>query len=79
MNDKLPQLNRSRRTPHSRSSSVDAERFSHMNDDQFAQKGRTAIDPVGITTLSREIFHFQRAKAGITDCGVAACYDRIIP
>eukprot|EP00957_Ditylum_brightwellii_P160309 12203471-Ditylum_brightwellii.AAC.1 len=57
-----------------------AEKYNHLVDDQYdGQKGRTAMDPGCITTLTQEIFHLQRSNAGITDYDAAACYDRMIP
>ena len=74
------ELNLMRRTYIAHRSTQQAERFNHLNDDQYGgRKGRSAIDPVGITTLMREIFHTQRSNACYTDCDAKACYDRIHP
>eukprot|EP00957_Ditylum_brightwellii_P030767 2331400-Ditylum_brightwellii.AAC.1 len=56
-----------------------AEQHAFIHKDLYSgRKGITAVDPVLITTLSREIFHLQRSNAGTTDCDVAACYDGLI-
>eukprot|EP00957_Ditylum_brightwellii_P120071 9162534-Ditylum_brightwellii.AAC.1 len=56
-----------------------AEKHNFIHDDLHGgQHGRTAIDPVVITTLNQETFHFQRANTTETDCNAAACYDRMI-
>eukprot|EP00957_Ditylum_brightwellii_P000305 24331-Ditylum_brightwellii.AAC.1 len=57
-----------------------AEKYNNLVDDQYGgRKGRTAMDPVGIITLTQEIFNLQQSNAGITDCNAAACYNRMIP
>eukprot|EP00957_Ditylum_brightwellii_P093570 7125063-Ditylum_brightwellii.AAC.1 len=56
-----------------------AERYRYMYDDLYrGRKGRTATNPVMITTMSREIFHLQRSTAGATEYDTASCYDRMI-
>eukprot|EP00957_Ditylum_brightwellii_P001128 89269-Ditylum_brightwellii.AAC.1 len=61
-------------------STQQAERYGYLNDDQYGgQKGRSAIDPVGITKLIQEIFHLQRSNACYANCDAKACYDWIHP
>eukprot|EP00957_Ditylum_brightwellii_P132300 10087928-Ditylum_brightwellii.AAC.1 len=56
-----------------------AERHGHMHEDLYGgRKGRMAMDPVMITTMSREIFHLQRSNAVATECDAASCYNRMI-
>eukprot|EP00957_Ditylum_brightwellii_P051050 3870589-Ditylum_brightwellii.AAC.1 len=57
-----------------------AERHNFLVDDQYGGRtGRTAIDPVMITTIASKMFHLQRANAARTDCDADVCYDRIPP
>eukprot|EP00957_Ditylum_brightwellii_P132680 10116776-Ditylum_brightwellii.AAC.1 len=55
------------------------EKQGHLHEDLHGgRKGCTALDPVLITTISRESFHLQRANAGTTECDAVACYGRMI-
>eukprot|EP00957_Ditylum_brightwellii_P192176 14629170-Ditylum_brightwellii.AAC.1 len=57
-----------------------AEKRKFIVDDQYrGRTGRTAINPVMITTTLCETFHLHRANAGRTDCNAEACYDCVLP
>eukprot|EP00957_Ditylum_brightwellii_P164617 12533684-Ditylum_brightwellii.AAC.1 len=57
-----------------------AECHKFLVDEQYGGRtGRTAIDPVMITTMASKMFHFQRVNTARTDCDAEACYDRIPP
>eukprot|EP00957_Ditylum_brightwellii_P196430 14966067-Ditylum_brightwellii.AAC.2 len=67
------ELNLLRQTHISHRTMNGAERHGHMHEDLYGgRKGRTAMDPVMITTMSREIFHLQRSNAGATECDAAS-------
>eukprot|EP00957_Ditylum_brightwellii_P068377 5190977-Ditylum_brightwellii.AAC.1 len=55
------------------------EKHNYLNDDIYSgRKGHTAIDPVVITTMTREKFHLQHVNAAAMDRNAAACFDRMI-
>eukprot|EP00957_Ditylum_brightwellii_P075755 5757409-Ditylum_brightwellii.AAC.2 len=57
-----------------------AEQHNFIVDYQYGGRaGRTAIDPVMITTTTCETVHLQRANVGRTDCDAEACYDQVLP